>query len=139
MLPALPEPVLLAEMLAPFVKVTESPAAILMLPPFACEAVLLTLPVLLLNVLLELILTEPPDPAPVVPAVMSPPLFTCILFALTVIVPPVADAAAPDVAADNEPSFWSVTELASTKIFPPAPVPCVSVEMPLPEPSIRMD
>ena len=31
------------------------------------------------------------------------------------------------------------TELAFTKIFPPAPVPCVSVKMPLPGPSMRMD
>ena len=37
----------------------------------------------------------------------------------------------PEVAAESVPPFWSVTELAFTKIFPPAPVPSVSVKMPL--------
>ena len=45
----------------------------------------------------------------------------------------------PDVTADRLPPFWTVTEFALTEILPPAPVLCVSVKMPLPVPSIRID
>ena len=76
-LPVTPGPVLLAEMLAPFANEVELPAVILILPPVAWLAVLFTVPALLLIVLPALILIEPPAPAPVVEAVISPPLFTC--------------------------------------------------------------
>jgi len=73
MLPAFPAPVLLAETLAPFDKVTELPAEILMLPPVPCVALLLTVLALLLK-LTPLMLIEPPPPAPVLLAEMLAPL-----------------------------------------------------------------
>ena len=127
-------------MLAPFVNVTELLAATLMSPPTAvCVAVLLMVPALLLKVFPALMLIEPPGPSPVVDAVMRPLLFTWTWFALTVISPPVADDTLPDVAADKAPPFWTVTVSALSVISPPAAVLCVSVEMLLPVPSIKMD
>ncbi len=135
-LPALPGPALLAKMLEPLVRVTDCPAVIVMSPPCACVAVLLTVLALLAKVLPAAIVIEPPAPAPVVEAVMSPPLLSWTLFAPTKIVPPVASDDVPEVLAESVPLFWSVTALAFTKIIPPAPVPCVSVKMPLLVPSI---
>ena len=54
---------------------------------------------------------SPDAPAPVDVAVMVPPEARLTVFAFTVIVPPVAEGAVPEVAADNVPPFWKVTDL----------------------------
>ena len=45
----------------------------------------------------------------------------------------------PEVSAESVLPLWSVTELAFTKMLPPAPVPSALVKMPLSGPSIRTD
>jgi hypothetical protein len=54
------------------------PTVMLMLPPAARTAVLLTVPASLAKVLPAFRLIEPPAPAPAVEAVMNPPLLTWI-------------------------------------------------------------
>ena len=78
-------------------------------------------------------------PGPLVSAVTIAPLLSCTVFALTVIMPPVADAAVPEVAAESAPPSWSLTEFAAILMLPPAPAPCVSVDMPLPAPPTTTD
>ena len=83
--------------------------------------------------------TSPDAPAPVDATVMVPPEVRVTVFAFTVIVPPVADGAVPEVAAERVPPFWTVSDCVETFIFPPAPVPCVLVKSPLPLPSMSTE
>ena len=70
---------------------------------------------------------------------MVPPVLRFTIFEFTVMAPPVAVAAVPEVAADSVPPFWIVRALARMLMFPPAPVPSALVKMPLPCPSSKTD
>ena len=72
-------------------------------------------------------------------AVIVPPVLRLSTFVLTVIVPPLADGAVPDVAADNVPPFWTMREFEVMLMLPPVPVPSVLVKIPLPVPSTKTD
>ena len=84
-------------------------------------------------------MTSPEAPAPVDDAVIVPPLVKESAFALTVMIPPVAVDATPEVVAESVPPFWIAIELVKRLIFPPEPVPSVVEKMPLPAPSMKTE
>jgi hypothetical protein len=67
----------------------------------------------------------PASATPALLAVIEALFMVTVFVASTVIAPPVAVTPVPEVLAESVPPFWSVTVLALSVIFPPAPVPSV--------------
>ena len=93
---------------------------ILIVPPPDWLASVVTELFVIANWLPALIWMLPVLPGPVLPAVIVAPLVMVTVFgASIVIVPPVADGAVPDVAADRLPLSCKVTEFELTEMFLP--------------------